>query len=51
MELVDILNRVSAGKFAMTPDRYNELFDELVDLETMTGYILPDSPTHYTKKE
>lgn len=52
-ELVKRLNEASEAYYngkeeIMSNYEWDAMFDELVSLETETGYILPDSPTHNT---
>ena len=52
-ELVTRLNEASEAYYngkeeIMSNYEWDAMFDELVSLETETGYILPDSPTHNT---
>lgn len=49
-ELVDILNVAARAYYSghessMSDKEYDELYDELLEMETRTGFVLPDSPT------
>ena len=55
-DLVKLLNEASEAYYGgkeelMSNYEWDALFDELTMLETETGYILPDSPTHNTGYE
>ena len=55
-ELVALLNHASSVYYSgqgeiMSNYEWDAMFDELTELETKTGYVLPESPTRNTGYE